>query len=124
MASKAKLRPEQIERARKLLNDLPVKDDGKTRQEAAELLEKDFRKVLGRGYTPRELSAMLKNAGIIIPAYLVERFLKPENAALLTKPAAKPAAKPAPKPATEKEAMQTVPSGQFIITPDTPDDEL
>ncbi|WP_302539016.1 hypothetical protein [Bilophila wadsworthia] len=32
-----------------------------------------------QGYAPEELSAMLKSAGIIIPAYLAEKFLKPES---------------------------------------------
>ena len=44
MAQNATIRPQQIERARKLLQDLPEKEDRKTRPEAAELLEKDFRK--------------------------------------------------------------------------------
>ena len=43
MAQNATIRPQQIERARKLLQDLPEKEDRKTRPEAAELLEKDFR---------------------------------------------------------------------------------
>ena len=42
--------------------------------EAAELLERDFKKAKEKGYTPRELSQMLKNEGIIIPAYLIKRF--------------------------------------------------
>ena len=41
MAQNATIRPQQIERARKLLQDLPEKEDRKTRPEAAELLEKD-----------------------------------------------------------------------------------
>ena len=120
MASKAKLRPEQIERARRLLNDLPEKNNSKTREEAAELLEKDFRKVLKRGYTPKELSLMLKNVGIIIPAYLVEKFLKPENA----DPRPKAAVKPPPKPALVKEPEKTQSDGEFIVTPDTPVEDL
>ena len=44
MAQNATIRPQQIERARKLLQDLPEKEDRKTRPEAEELLEKDFRK--------------------------------------------------------------------------------
>ena len=99
MAAIGKIRPEQIERARKLLQDLPEKDARKTREEAAGFLEKDFRKALQRGYTPKELSMMLKNAGIIIPAYLVEKFLEPKNEAVSPKPAPKPAQRSAPKPA-------------------------
>lgn len=73
------IRPEQIRQAQKLLNELPVKDNRKTREEAAGILEKDFRKAFKKGYTPQELSMMLKSAGIIIPAYLTEKFLKSEK---------------------------------------------
>ena len=75
------IRPEQIRQAQRLLNELPVKDDKKTRGEAAGILEKDFRKAFKKGYTPKELSMILKNAGIIIPAYLMEKFLKTEDEA-------------------------------------------
>ena len=71
MASNATIRPQQIERAKKLLQNLPEKEDRKTRSEAAELLERDFKKAKEKGYSPKELSQMLKNEGIIIPAYLI-----------------------------------------------------
>lgn len=74
MASSATIRPQQIERARRLLQNLPEKEDRKTRPEAAELLERDFKKAKEKGYTPKELSQILKNEGIIIPAYLIKRF--------------------------------------------------
>lgn len=80
MTKAATLRPEQIRQARKLLNELPVRDNKKTREEAAGLLEKDFRKAFKKGYSPKELSLILKNAGIIIPAYLMEKFLKEKKA--------------------------------------------
>lgn len=76
MASNATIRPQQIERAKKLLQNLPEKEDRKTRPEAAELLERDFKKAKEKGYTPKELSQMLKNEGIIIPIYLIKRFFK------------------------------------------------
>lgn len=79
MAKNATIRPQQIERARKLLQDLPEKEDRKTRPEAAELLERDFRKAKEKGYNPRELSQMLKNEGIIIPAYLIKRFFSEDE---------------------------------------------
>ena len=120
MAKAGKLRPEQIERARLLLQDLPEKDNRKTREEAAELLEKDFRKVLKRGYTPKELSMMLKNAGIIIPAYLVEKFLKPESVAPRPKSAQRPASRTQPIQEPEKRPTE----GEFIVTPDTPLEDL
>ena len=79
MAKNATIRPQQIERARKLLQDLPEKEDRKTRPEAAELLERDFRKAKEKGYNPRELSQMLKNEGIIIPADLIKRFFSEDE---------------------------------------------
>lgn len=120
MAKNGTIRPVQIERARKLLQDLPEKDDRKTREEAAGLLEKDFRKALNQGYTPREISAMLKNANIVIPAYLVEKFLKPENG----QPHPQKTPGPKLKKEPEKEAVKAPAAGQFTITPDTALEEL
>lgn len=74
MASNATIRPQQIDRARKLLQNLPEKENRKTRPEAAELLARDFKKAKEKGYNPKELSQMLKNEGIVIPAYLIKRF--------------------------------------------------
>ena len=74
MASNATIRPQQIERAKKLLQNLPEKEDRKTRSEAAELLERDFKKAKEKGYSPKELSQMLKYEGIFIAAYLIKRF--------------------------------------------------
>ena len=132
MKKGAKIRPEQITRAKRLLQDLPERDERKTREEAAEFLEKDFRKALEKGYTPKEISAMLKNEGIIIPAYLVQKFLSPENENLRPKPKQQPpptakekseTKKEKEKPETKKEVEK--PSfGTFTITPDTPDEEL
>ncbi len=116
MAKAGKLRPEQLARAQRLLSDLPEKDERKTREEGAEFLEKDFRKALRKGYTPKEISAMLKNEGIIIPAYLVEKFLKPESGS--------PRSKLAVKPAPEKKAEAPPVAGQFTITPDTALEDL
>ncbi len=116
MAKVGKLRPEQLARAQRLLSDLPEKDERKTREEGAEFLEKDFRKALRKGYTPKEISAMLKNEGILIPAYLVEKFLKPENGN--SRP------KPVPKRASEKKAETPPVAGQFTITPDTALEDL
>lgn len=116
MAKTGKIRPEQIVRAQKLLQDLPEKDERKTREEAATLLEKDFRKVLKKGYSPKEISAMLKNAGIIIPAYLVKNFLTPESE--------KNHPKPAPKSASPKRAEKAPTEGEFIVAPDTPLEDL
>lgn len=91
MTSKTTIRPQQIERARKLLQNLPEKEDRKTRPEAAELLERDFKKAREKGYSPKELSQMLKNEGIIIPAYLIKRFFAENgNLSVLQKKEATP----------------------------------
>lgn len=112
MAKTARISPGQIARAQKLLQDLPEKDDRKTREEAAELLEKDFRKAFKKGYGPKEITTMLKNAGIVIPAYLVKNFMAEENG------------KNRPKPAPKKEKAAPPAVGQFAVTPDTSDEEL
>lgn len=112
MARNAKIRPQQIERARKLLQDLPEKEDRKTRPEAAELLERDFRKAKEKGYNPRELSQMLKNEGIIIPAYLIKRFFAENGNASVPQKKEKISVK---KQAPEK--------ASFIVS-DTSDEEL
>lgn len=75
MTLRATIRPEQITRARELLQKLPEKNDRKTRPEAAKLLEKDFKKAMQKGYSAKEISTLLKNEGILIPAYLVKNFL-------------------------------------------------
>ena len=113
MKKSGKIRPEQIRQAQRLPNELPVKDDKKTREEAAGILEKDFRKAFKKGYTPKELSMMLKNAGIIIPAYLTERFLKEENEASQPQ-------KKITRAATENSAEPDA----FIRPPDTHQEEL
>ncbi len=103
------IRPEQIRQAQRLLTELPVKDNRKTREEAAGILEKDFRKAFKKGYTPQELSMMLKNAGIIIPVYLTEKFLKAENGA----------SQPHKKPKKAKPEGDTKPA-PTLRSPDVP----
>ena len=85
MARFANIRPEQINKARRMLQDLPEKIERKTRQEAALLLERDLRKALKKGYGPKELCTLLKNEGIIIPTYLISQFCS-ENDESLSEP--------------------------------------
>lgn len=75
MTSNATTRPQQIKWARKLLQNLPEKEDRETLPEAVALLERDFKKTKEKGYNPKKLSQLLKNEGIIIPVYLIKRFL-------------------------------------------------
>lgn len=78
----ANIRPEQINKARRMLQDLPEKTERKTRQEAALLLESDLRKALKKGYGPKELCTLLKNEGIIIPTYLIRQFCSENDESL------------------------------------------
>ena len=82
MARFANIRPEQINKARRMLQDLPEKIERKTRQEAALLLESDLRKALKKGYGPKELCTLLKNEGIIIPTYLIRQFCSENDESL------------------------------------------
>ena len=59
MARFANIRPEQINKARRMLQDLPEKIERKTRQEAALLLERDLRKALKKGYGPQGIEKRL-----------------------------------------------------------------
>ncbi len=83
MTSNATIRPQQIARARKLLQELPEKEDKKTRSEAAELLERDFKKAKKKSYNPKELSQMLKNEGIIVQ-FATRRALEKTSGRILT----------------------------------------
>lgn len=82
MAGFANIRPEQIHKARKVLQELPEKTERKTRREAARILESDLRKALKKGYGPRELCTLLKNEGIIIPTYLIRQFCSENDESL------------------------------------------
>ena len=112
MAKGAKIRPEQLTRAKRLLQNLPEKDDSKTRPEAARLLEKDFKKAFQKGYSPKEIAALLKNAGILIPAYLLKNFLIDKR---------KDSRESIPESNVEKPSAK---AQQITITPDTSDEEL
>ena len=74
-----KIRPEQLRTAQKILKELPVKDTRCSREEAAAFLEKDLKRAFRKGYTPKELCALLKKAGIIIPERLIARYQEPAD---------------------------------------------
>ena len=77
MGKIGKIRPEQLRTAQKILRELPVKDTRCSREEAAEFLEKDLKRAVRKGYTPKELCALLKKAGIIIPERLIAQSQEP-----------------------------------------------
>ncbi|MBQ3058750.1 MAG: hypothetical protein IJD16_00330 [Desulfovibrio sp.] len=112
MAQRPTIRSDQIRKAKRIMEDLPEKEEKKTRQEAAELLEASFRKAKSKGYKPKELSQILKNEGIIIPAYLIKRHFTETR--------------DAPKPEKQGKApvKQPEPATTSFIVPDLPDEEL
>lgn len=118
MAHTATIRLEQISRAKKLLQNLPEKEDRKTRSEAAKLLEKDFRKALKKGYSPEELRSLLKNEGIIIPAYLIKQFHQDSGETSDTEKREQRREK------TTANAEKCGAAKKSFIIPDTPDTEI
>jgi len=112
MGQRPTIRSDQIRKAKRLLDDLPEKEDKITRSEAAEQLEGNFRKAKLKGYKPKELSLLLKNEGIIIPVYLIKRYFTET--------------KDAPKPEKQEKASakQPEPAKSSFIVPDLPDEEL
>ena len=149
MGKIGKIRPEQLRTAQKILRELPVKDTRCSREEAAAFLEKDLKRAFRKGYTPKELCALLKKAGIIIPERLIARYQEPieedeENRDLeagkqryrderssIVPPQKMEDAKMAKDttPSSENEAKPTpklepVRYGTFTIVPDTPIGEL
>ena len=79
MTNSTDLWEEQVNRAKKLLENLPAKDSKKSRQEAASELVEDFKNAMKNGYTAAQISDILKNEGISIPVYLIKKVCKDEQ---------------------------------------------
>ena len=79
MGEAGKIRPDQLRTARAILSELPVKDNRCSREQAAAFLEKDLKRAFRKGYNPKELCALFKKSGIIIPERLVARYQEPEE---------------------------------------------
>lgn len=77
MGKGGKIRPQQIQKAQKLLTGLPEKECC-SREKAVDLLAKDLRKAFQKGYTPKEICALLRKDGIILGEQLVTRFMEHE----------------------------------------------
>ena len=65
-----------INAMRKILDDLPDKNLGKTREEAAELLNANILKALEKGYTVKELAEIMAQGNVVIPAPVIRCFPK------------------------------------------------
>ena len=79
MTNSTDLWEEQVNRAKKLLENLPAKDSKKSRREAANELVEDFKNAMKNGYTAAQISDILKNEGISIPVYLIKKVCKDDQ---------------------------------------------
>lgn len=108
---------------RKILDDLPDKNLGKTREEAAELLNANILKALEKGYTVKELAEIMAQGNVVIPAPVIRaKLLPPKETRQKREP------KPRPETVSPVAVSPAVSQSQEQIpayyTPDIPDTEL
>ena len=112
-----------INAMRKILDDLPDKNLGKTREEAAELLNANILKAIEKGYTVKELADIMAQGNVVIPAPIIRAKMFPQKETR-QKRASKPkteAVKPVAVPPVTSHAQEEIPD---FYTPDKPDSEL
>ena len=68
-----------IKTMQKILDDLPDKNLGKTREEAAELLNAHILKALEKGYTVKELADIMAQGNVVIPAPVIRAKVLPQK---------------------------------------------
>ena len=112
-----------INAMRKILDDLPDKNLGKTREEAAELLNANILKAFEKGYTVKELADILAQGNVVIPAPVIRAKVLPAKAASRKRePKPRPeTAIPVAAPPVTSHAQEEIPD---FYTPDKPDSEL
>ena len=112
-----------INAMRKILDDLPDRNLGKTREEAAELLNANILKAIEKGYTVRELADIMAQGNVVIPAPVIRAKVLPQKA-VPRKRELKPrpeAVKPVAVPPVMSQTPEDIPE---YYTPDKPDTEL
>lgn len=112
-----------INAMRKILDDLPDKNLGKTREEAAELLNANILKAIEKGYTVKELAAIMAQGNVVIPAPVIRAKVLPQKE-MRQKRAPKPkteAVNPVAVPPATPQTQEDIPD---YYTPDIPDTEL
>ena len=112
-----------INAMRKILDELPDRNLGKTREEAADLLNANILKALEKGYTVKEVAAIMAGGNVVIPAPVIRAKVLPAKAAPRKrepKPRAE-IAKPVAAPPATSHAQEETPA---YYTPDIPDTEL
>ena len=112
-----------INAMRKILDDLPDRNLGKTREEAAELLNANILKAIEKGYTVKEVAAIMAEGNVVIPAPVIRAKVLPQKA-VPRKRELKPrpeAVKPVAVPPVMSQTQEDIPE---YYTPDKPDTEL
>lgn len=112
-----------INAMRKILDDLPDRNLGETREEAAELLNANILKAIEKGYTVRELADIMAQGNVVIPAPVIRAKVLPQKA-VPRKRELKPrpeAVKPVAVPPVMSQTQEDIPE---YYTPDKPDTEL
>lgn len=102
MAVKTKIPLEKITAIQKRLQKLPVKNTGKNRDEAMELLAPDFQKALEKGYTLKDLRKIVTEEGATLP--LSKLTDKPASESASS--AQEDAKEPANEPVSESEILE------------------
>ena len=112
-----------INAMRKILDDLPDRNLGKTREEAAELLNANILKAIEKGYTVRELADIMAQGNVVIPAPVIREKVLPQKAVPRKRePKPRPeAVKPVAVPPVTPQTQEDIPD---YYTPDIPDTEL
>lgn len=110
-----------INAMRKILDDLPDKNLGKTREETAELLNAHILKALEKGYSVKELAAIMAGGNVVIPVPVIRAKVLPAKAAPRKREPKSEQKKTAALPPKERKPEQDTPA---YYTPDIPDTEL
>ena len=112
-----------INAMRKILDDLPDKNLGKTREEAAELLNANILKAIEKGYTVKELADIMAQGNVVIPTPVIRAKVLPQKAVPRKRePKPRPeAVKPVAVPPVTPQTQEDIPD---YYTPDIPDTEL
>lgn len=112
-----------INAMRKILDDLPDRNLGKTREEAAELLNANILKAIEKGYTVKELADIMAQGNVVIPAPVIRAKVLPQKAVPRKRePKPRPeVVKPVAAPPVTPQAQEETPD---FYTPDKPDTEL
>lgn len=120
-----RIQVQDIKTAQKSLDDLPDKNLGKTREEAAEMLSASIRKALDKGYTIREVSEIIARDNVSIPIPTIRAKVLPPKEPTAKKDGKSATAPKAAKPtAPIPQEVKKEPETPDYYTADRPDSEL